>query len=247
VTLVEFLHPLKSGKQRDVVLAAMYYFKRYKDKPQMTAAEVKSALVAAKIPKAKTWNVNDVLGKSAPFVHAPGADGGVFLFELTDTGERAVRDQLGLPTAEPEVEHDVGALQHLAASLSDEQVKSYISEALTCLQIGALRATVVFVWTGAVATLRDTVWAHGAPAIDAAVKAHRPNAPDFKKKDDFAYVNDANLLQVAQDLAVVDKTQKQRLQEALDLRNSCGHPSKYSVGEKKVSAFIEDVVGIIWK
>jgi hypothetical protein len=48
-------------------------------------------------------------------------------------------------------------------------------------------------------------------------------------------------------LAVVDKTQKHRLQKALDLRNSCGHSSKYSVGEKKVSAFIEDVVGIIWK
>lgn len=79
------------------------------------------------------------------------------------------------------------------------------------------------------------------------IKGHRPKASDFKKKDDFAYVNDATLLQVAQDLGVIDKTEKQRLGEALDLRNSCGHPSKYTAREKKVSAFIEDVIGIVWK
>jgi hypothetical protein len=78
------------------------------------------------------------------------------------------------------------------------------------------------------------------------VKKHKASAPDFKKRDDFAYVNDAALLLVAQELAVIDKTQKQRLGEALDLRNGCGHPSKYSIGPKKVSGFIEDVVGIVW-
>lgn len=88
---------------------------------------------------------------SAPFVHAPAADNGALLFELTETGEREVRQRLGLPEAEPEVEHDVGALQKLVAGIADQQVQGYINEALTCLRVGALRAAVVFLWTGAVA------------------------------------------------------------------------------------------------
>jgi hypothetical protein len=36
------------------------------------------------------------------------------------------------------------------------------------------------------------------------------------------------------------------LEEALNLRNRCGHPTKYRPGEKKVSSFIEDVAGIVF-
>jgi hypothetical protein len=68
----------------------------------------------------------------------------------------------------------------------------------------------------------------------------------LKKHEDFANVKDSELLQVAQDLAVYDKSEKKRLGEALDLRNDCGHPVKYKPREKKVASFIEDVVGIVW-
>jgi hypothetical protein len=36
------------------------------------------------------------------------------------------------------------------------------------------------------------------------------------------------------------------MQQALDLRNQCGHPSNYRPGHKKVSAFIEDLIGIVF-
>ena len=52
---------------------------------------------------------------------------------------------------------------------------------------------------------------------------------------------------MAQDLGLFDKAEKTTLGEALDLRNRCGHPSKYVPGVKKVSSFIEDVVGIVFK
>jgi hypothetical protein len=44
----------------------------------------------------------------------------------------------------------------------------------------------------------------------------------------------------------VDKAEKTTLSEALDLRNRCGHPSRYH-GVKKVSSFLEDVIGIVFK
>jgi hypothetical protein len=54
------------------------------------------------------------------------------------------------------------------------------------------------------------------------------------------------MLLALQELGILDKGEKTTLIEALDLRNRCGHPTKYTPGIKKASSFIEDVVGIVW-
>jgi hypothetical protein len=66
------------------------------------------------------------------------------------------------------------------------------------------------------------------------------------KLEDFAYIKDATALLAFQELGIVDKGEKATLGEALDLRNRCGHPTKYKPGVKKASSFIEDVVGIVF-
>jgi hypothetical protein len=53
-------------------------------------------------------------------------------------------------------------------------------------------------------------------------------------------------LLAAKDLGQLDKNQKDTLEEALDLRNRCGHPGKYKPGVKKVSSYIEDIVSIVF-
>jgi hypothetical protein len=248
LTIGEFLSPLKKATQRDLLLAAMYFLRRYEDRESVTTADIKDAFARAKHPKGKKMQHAAVLNQAVPYVHSPGGDDrGHLLWSLTDMGEKRVRELLNLPSAEPEVEHDVGTLTDIAGRISEKKVRGYIEESVTCLQVGALRAATVFLWTGAIATLRDEVWVCGAVAIDQAIKTHNPKAPAFKKKDDFSYVKDSMLLQVAQDLGVIDKTEKGQLEDGLDLRNACGHPTTYSPGPKKVSAFIEDVVGIVWK
>jgi hypothetical protein len=248
VTLGEFLHPLSKASQRDLVLAVLYYLKRYENRDAVTTADIAAAFKRAKHAKGrKIANLAAVMNGSAPYAHSPGNDGRHLLWALTDTGEKHVRDLLDLPQAEPEVEHDVSTLQTLAAGIRDEAVRGYVDEAIGCLRVGALRAATVFLWTGAVVTLRTAVWTRGVSAIDAALKSHHPKARDFKVKDDFSYVRDADLLQIAQDLNVLDKSEKTLLSQALDLRNNCGHPVKYNPGVKKVSAFVEDVIGIVWR
>lgn len=249
MTLGEFLHPLSKASQKNLVLACMYYLHRYEDMETVTTADIKAAFTKAKHARGKKIQHAAVLNQAVPFVHSPAGkiEGERLAWALTDSGNKHVRQLLGLPEAEAEVEVDVGTLQTLAGKITDDGVRTYVEEAVTCLQVGALRAATVFIWTGAVATLRDKLWALGAPAIDNALKTQNQKAVTFKKKDDFAYVKDVTLIQVAQDMGVVDKTQKGQLQAALDLRNACGHPTKYSPGPKKVSAFIEDVVGIVWK
>ncbi len=247
MTLVEFIHPLKKARQRDVILGALYFHKRYQDETSMTAAEIKLALRQARVPGIKNWNIGTVISRSGgPFITHAGVNGvGTYLFEITATGEERVRDLLGLPSADLEHENDVAALLRLAARIRDSQAQSYVKEAIDCLRIGALRATVVFLWAGAIATLREDLWRVGASRIRREVQQYQPST-EFKKKDDFARLKDVNLLEVAENLGRIDKGEKQILQQALTVRNQCGHPAKYSIGEKRVSSLVEDIVGIVF-
>jgi hypothetical protein len=245
VTLVEFLHPLRGSSQRNLVLGTMYYLKRYKDREAVTAPEIKAALTAAKIPKAKQINVNNVVNRAAPLVHSPGGkENGALLFALTDTGEKYVRDLLGLPAVEAEVEHDVTTLGALLTKITDEDVRGYVEEAITCLRFGALRAAVVFLWAGAIRTLHMAALATGEANVNTAIQNQDGRARVVKTVDDFAWIRDRTFLDATPDIGILDKGEKGRLVAALDLRNSCGHPTKYRPGAKTVSAFIEDVVGI---
>ena len=92
-------------------------------------------------------NIADVLSKSGALSDTDGLEGARRLWKLTESGREHVRGLLGLPTNEPEIEHDVATLTALVSKVSNDDVRSYLEEALKCLQVGALRACVVFVWT----------------------------------------------------------------------------------------------------
>ncbi len=165
-----------------------------------------------------------------------------FSWRLTDTGEKRVRAQLGLPEGQTEVEHGVATLTSLTAKIQDADVRDYIAESVKCLECGALRACVVFLWVGAIRSVQQKILTHALVDVNNAFKSHDPKAINIKSIDDFAYMKESNVLLVAQDLGIIDKGQRQRLEEALDLRNTCGHPGKYKPGPKKVEAFVEDII-----
>jgi hypothetical protein len=246
MTLVEFLSPLKTAAAWKKVLGVLYFKKRYEDTDAMTVEQIRAALLAARVPRAKSMNISDVLGRSGEYVDSPRAEGGRRLWSITDTGEREIRGLLGLPGAEPEIEHDVATLTKLVSKLRDPGAKDFIEEAIKCLQVGALRAAVVFLWTGAIQTLRAKAWKKGADKVNAAISTHDPKGRTLRKAEDFANVKDSVFLRALQDLGVIDKGEKGTLEEALNLRNRCGHPTRYKPGVNKASSFIEDVVGIVF-
>jgi hypothetical protein len=166
-------------------------------------------------------------------------------WKITASGEDHVRDQLALPESLPQAQEDVSTLRHLSQSVADETVRDYVDEAIKCLQVGARRAAVVFLWAGAVHEMRERVWKEGKSRIEEALQRHNPKAR-FRRKDDFSFVKDRALIDLTGDLAIHDKSERKRLIEALDLRNDCGHPVKYRPGEKKVSSFIEDVLQVVF-
>jgi hypothetical protein len=246
MTLVEFLTPLRDGTRQDRILATLYFKERNEDQRGLTVDQIRQALLSARVKGARTLNVADVLNKAAQWVDTIGVDGKKRLWGLTDSGRTHVRELLGLPSSDVEVEHDVAKLASLVGKLHDAEIRDYLDEALKCLRVGALRACVVFAWTAGIRVLQASVLSTGTTAATAAIQKHDPKARNVNRVDDFAYVKDSTTLLAARELGVIDKNQRDTLEEALNLRNRCGHPTKYKPGEKKVSSFIEDIVSIIF-
>ena len=144
MTLVEFIAPLLKGTHQDRVLAVLYFRERYEQKTSLTVDEIREGLRNARIPKWAKINVADVLSKSGQFVDTAGLKGKSRLWILTDSGREHVRQLLGLPAADVEVEHDVGTLETLVRKVSDSDVRDYLNEAIKCLKVDALRSCVVF-------------------------------------------------------------------------------------------------------
>ena len=247
MTLVEFLAPVKSAPHRDKCLALLYFKRRYEATDALTSDQIGKALIHARLPKSKSMNVADVLNKSGEMVDSPGVSGKARLWRLTPTGEAYVREILNLPESQPEMEHSVSSLEALAATVTNPDVRDYILEAIRCLRFDAIRPAIVFLWAGAVSVLRIKCVVKGLPQINVAVHIHEPKSREIKKADDFAYIKESTLLLVAEGVGVLDKNQRTTLGEALDLRNKCGHPTKYTPGIIKASSFVEDVIGIVFK
>jgi hypothetical protein len=246
VTLVEFLYPLQKAPMREICLAVMYYCQHYEQVESLTVEDIRKKFVQAHVKNSQRTNVAAVLSQLAPYVHTVGKDGPRYLWSLTPTGEDYIQERLNLPKAAVEIEYDVTTLEQIAQKIKDPDIKQYIEESLKCLRVGALRAAVVFLWAGAVRTIQEKVISCDNAKVNAALLKHDPKSRPVTSVDDFAYVKEKNLLLCAQEVSIFDKNQRSILEDALELRNKCGHPGKYSPGQKKVSSFIEDLMTVVF-
>jgi len=144
------------------------------------------------------------------------------------------------------LENDVSSLNTLIAKISDQYIKDYLEEGIKCLSINALRASVVFLWSGTVRDIQQKLLCGDNKKLNAAIQKHDPKARNVGRIDHFAYIKDKVTLLAALEVGILDKNEKDILEEALNLRNKCGHPGKYKLGPKKVSSFIEDIINIVF-
>ena len=246
-TLVELLAALTDRSNRGKCLAVLYYGETYSSAAAMTTNQIRARLVQARVPNARKVNVADVLAKSGFLADSSGKDaGGHNLWRLTDSGRNHVRQILG-PLARPaETAQDLTSLTSLLEQVRDPIVRGFLEEGVKCLGAGALRAAVVFVWSGSIRTLQGMILEQGAAAVNAALTKHDPKTIRVARIEDFSSVKDRITLLAARELGILDKGQWTVLQSDLDLRNQCGHPTRFQLGVKKASSFLEDIVNNVF-
>ena len=101
-------------------------------------------------------------------------------------------------------------------------------------------------WSGAIRTLHEKALTKGEATVNGAIQKQAPSVRDVKKLEDFAWIRDRTFLDACPDMGVLDKGEKDTLVDELNLRNRCGHPTKYRPGVQKARSFIEDVVGVVF-
>ena len=143
---------------------------------------------------------------------------------------------------------DTTDLEYILAKVTDKEERDYLNEGIKCFKANALRAGVIFLWTASVYKIQKMCLTQSLGFINTELKKIYPKAKDIKVIDDFGYIKDEYLLELARKLKLIDKTTKEELKNTcLDLRNKCGHPGKYKPKGQKIKAFVEDIIGILYE
>jgi len=135
-------------------------------------------------------------------------------------------------------------LQKTVAKVADAQRRDFLAEAISCLEVGGRRATVVLAWIATRDHLYDFVLAHGLTPFNIAL-AKQPGKLAkivIVKKDDFGDLKESDFIMICRSAGLITHDVRKILDEKLGFRNSCAHPSSIAVGESKVLSFVEDLV-----
>ncbi len=164
-------------------------------------------------------------------------------------GLRRLQSEFGEEVADVEQESPAAALESLefAVAQAPREYRPYLEEALACYQHGLYRAAILMVWAAVIQHLYSVVGAHrgGVSAFEAANRARFGTARKYReirKQDDFLYLGERDFLQLAEDVGMLNRNARKLLQERLDLRNLCGHPTQYRPGREEAVVFIESLL-----
>lgn len=199
-------------------------------------AEVRKIAVGAGLRQASKWNISMLLSRTHGL--AIRVNGG---WELTTAGRDRVMKlaDARVPGAPPRMTQKLRAYLTTVTSATTYE---FLDEAIGCMESNFHRAAVVLAWIGAVSVLYDHV--HANQLVDFNAEALRRDSrwKPARTKDDLARMNEHAFLQVLYSISVIGKSVKDELEGCLRLRNGCGHPNSFKVGEARVTAHIESLI-----
>lgn len=199
----------------------------------MSVAAIRATAIGAGLRAAKDWNLSAILSTGAR--QAIRVEKG---WELNKDGRQRVAQLAGASYAAPTLQSAVSLRTHLTG-ISNPDVAAFLSEAITCLEVNQYRAAVVLSWVGAVAVLYDHVVASHLADFNAEAARRDQKWRAAKTVDDLARMKELDFLNILEAISVLGKNVRQELQNALQLRNACGHPSTLKIGAAKVASHIE--------
>lgn len=126
-----------------------------------------------------------------------------------------------------------------ASKIKTNYVKEFVNEAIRALEFGLLRSSVVISWVGSMSLLYDYVVKNKLTEFNMEAKRRNDKWKDASNIDGLSRMKEYDFLQILEAISIIGKSTKCELEQALNLRNSCGHPSTLKIGVKKIEAHIE--------
>ena len=246
--LAQFPNHAEFSRKSRVVLFA-YYLRQHEAATQFTSADIKRCFQQAllKDPTDLASLLSSLSkGKEAPLLKIKDGHYAISLYGVNEVEAilpapvATSGGQLGsslLAAALP-------FLQKTIAKVTDTQRREFLAEAISCLEVGARRATVILAWIATLDHMYDFVIAHGLATFNAAL-AKQPGKVGklvIANKDDFGDLKESEFITVCRSAGLITHDVRKILDEKLGFRNSCAHPSSIAVGDSKVLSFVEDLV-----
>ncbi len=206
-----------------------------------TISDVKQIAMSNGLCEVKNWNVSSILErttKNEKEKRAVRIDEG---WLLTSAGYDYLESQ-GLLTAPVPKVTAADLRQHLG-DISNAETVAFLSEAISCVETKLFRAAVVLSWVGAISLLYEYVVQHRLADFNAEAKSRNTRWKDAVTVDDIARMKEHDFLDILENLSILGKNVKQELQgNCLKLRNSCGHPNSFKLGQRRVAAHVEILI-----
>jgi hypothetical protein len=183
--------------------------------------------------QAKEWNVSSILGGTKGLAIKTPAG-----WELSEAGKQHLK-ALGVAKISPAAVQVATDLRDLLAKVKDEDTRSFVDEAVQCYELELYRSAVVMSWLAAVHVLKQEVHKKNLSAFNAEAVRVDPKWKPAKTTDDIGRMKEADFLDRIAAISMIGKNVKQKLQECLNTRNACGHPSSLKIGPNAVASHIE--------
>lgn len=163
-------------------------------------------------------------------------------YKLQRHRKEYLSEQLG---AQAMVSQTSAALRSLEHKLPAGAAKTFLAETLDCFEVGANRATIVMAWILTMDHLFDHIFKHRLADFNAALSKNtdkRVRVIMIQQRDDFSDIPEGKFIEFCRSASVISNDVRKLLDQKLDTRNSCAHPSGISINQAKVIDFVEDLV-----
>jgi len=205
------------------------------DRPKSTREVIQIARNAG-LDKVAKWNISAYLSKQrGKVIRTPQG------WELLPEGRVHIQKLVGgyIKLAAKKISTNLRI--HLA-KIKDPNTLEFAEEAINCCEAGYWRAAVVLSWAGAISVLYDYVVKNKLSDFNIEAARRFPKWKPIKAASDFAQLKECDFLQIIQAISIIGKHEKKALEQCLDLRNACGHPSTLRIGEHRTAGHIEVLI-----
>ena len=130
--------------------------------------------------------------------------------------------------------------QHLT-TLSETDLREYLTEAINCFDSQYFRAAIVMAWCAGYAMLRRWLFTKHVPALNTTMAAWK-TPKTIQRIEDFDELGERVVLDTAKSAGVFTKEQHKQLVTLLDQRNSFAHPSGRKMAAPIAEAYLIQII-----
>lgn len=163
-------------------------------------------------------------------------------YKLQRHMREALSKKLGAETTTSQISSTLRSLEHKVPAGG---AKEFLAETLDCYEVRANRATIVMAWILAVNHLFDYIIKHRLIEFNAVLAKNadkRVKVSIITQRDDFSDIPEGKFIELCRSAKIISNDVRKILDQKLDIRNSCAHPSGVKINRTKVIDFVEDLV-----